>query len=146
MKTACLISTGTELLLGTTNDSNSVFLATRLLERGIKVIGKTVVGDSRETIKMAFASSLGLADMVISSGGLGPTRDDLTKEVACQVMGCEMAINQAEVKRLEEFFARRQRPMPESNLKQALFPPEAEIIFNPLGTAPGMYLKRIIKF
>jgi nicotinamide-nucleotide amidase len=142
MKTACLISTGTELLLGTTNDSNSVFLATSLLERGIKVIGKTVVGDSRETIKMAFASALGLADMVISSGGLGPTRDDLTKEVACQVMGCEMAINQAEVKRLEDYFARRQRPMPESNLKQALFPAEAEIIFNPLGTAPGMYLKK----
>ncbi len=143
MKTAYLISTGTELLLGSTNDSNSIFLAEKMMERGIKVIGKTTVGDSRDSLRMAFAGALGIADIVISSGGLGPTKDDLTKEMACLAMGCEVLTNnQEEVKRLKEFFARRHKPMPESNLKQALFPPEAEIVVNQLGTAPGMYLKK----
>ncbi|MDD3879523.1 MAG: competence/damage-inducible protein A [Syntrophomonas sp.] len=142
MKTACLISTGTELLLGTTNDSNSTYIAERLFNRGIRVVGKVVVGDNHNTIKKAFENALDLADIVVSSGGLGPTRDDLTKEVACEVMGCDMLINMVEVQRLKDYFARRQRSMPESNLKQALFPPEAEIIYNSLGTAPGMYLKK----
>lgn len=137
-----IISTGTELLLGTTIDSNSVYLAQQLGEIGIKVVGKATVGDSREQIEKAFTLGLETADIIISTGGLGPTFDDLTKTVACQLMGCSLVIRPEEEKRLREYFAQRQRPMPEINLKQAMFPEEAEVLINPQGTAPGMYLRK----
>jgi len=142
MKKAYIISTGTELLLGSTIDTNSVFIAERLFENGIRVIGKSVVGDNEETIRQAFKLGLESADVVISSGGLGPTLDDLTKTIACKVMDCSMELVEEELQRLEDFFARRKRKMPEINRKQAMFPPEAEILKNPLGTAPGMYLNK----
>jgi len=77
-----IISTGTELLLGTTIDSNSVYLAQQLGDMGIRVVGKATVGDNREQIEKAFRNGLETADIVISTGGLGPTFDDLTKTVA----------------------------------------------------------------
>lgn len=142
MKKAYLISTGTELLLGDTVDSNSVFISQQLNAIGIRVIGKSTVGDNEVTIRNALKAGLELADMVISSGGLGPTFDDLTKEIACEVMGTKMELREAEADILKDFFARRHRPMPEINLKQAMFPPEAIVLKNPLGTAPGMYLDK----
>lgn len=142
MKKAYLISTGTELLLGNTVDSNSMFLAQKLAETGIKVIGKSIVGDNRETISVAFKTGLELADLVVATGGLGPTRDDLTKEVACEAMGCELQMVEEELHGIEEFFARRHRKMADCNRKQAMFPQEARVLKNRLGTAPGMYLAR----
>jgi nicotinamide-nucleotide amidase len=142
LKKAYLISTGTELLLGTTADTNSVFISQQLDSIGIRVIGKSTVGDNEATIRNAFLNGLELADIVISSGGMGPTFDDMTKTVACDVMGVEMQLRDTEVDTLKEFFNRRQRPMPEINLKQAMFPPEAIVLKNPLGTAPGMYLRK----
>jgi len=136
-----IISTGTELLLGTTLDSNSVYLARQLEDIGIKVVGKATVGDRRAQIEKAFHSGLESADIVISTGGLGPTFDDLTKTVACELMGCIPVLRPEEEKRLRDYFAQRKRPMPEINLKQAMFPPEAEVLPNPQGTAPGMYLR-----
>ena len=140
MKKAYLISTGTELLLGSTLDTNSIFLSRRLAEIGIKVIGKSVVGDNQEAIEAAIKLGLSAADIVITTGGLGPTRDDLTKEIACKVAGGELKLITAEEERLREYFERRHRPMPEINLKQAMFPEQAVIIANTNGTAPGMYL------
>lgn len=140
MKKAYIISTGTELLLGNTPDTNSDFIALKLRNLGIKVVGKSTVGDNEDSIKYAFERGFQLADIIISTGGLGPTKDDLTKEVACSVLGCKMELIPEEVECIKEFFARRQRPMPQSNLKQAMFPPESIILKNPLGTAPGMYL------
>lgn len=140
MQKVFLISTGTELLLGTTFDSNSVFLAQQLGEMGMRVNGKATVGDGKVQIEKAFTHALELADIVISSGGLGPTFDDLTKTVACKLMGCKLEIRPEEESRLREYFARRQREMPEINLKQAMFPPEAEVLINRQGSAPGMYL------
>lgn len=137
---AYLVSTGTELLLGSTLDTNSIFLSKMLAEIGIKVIGKSIVGDCPNTIEMAIRVGLKSADIVITTGGLGPTLDDLTKEIACQVAGVKPQLIPEEERRLRDFFARRHRPMPEINLKQAMFPLEASIIPNPLGTAPGMYL------
>ncbi|MEN6326890.1 MAG: competence/damage-inducible protein A [Syntrophomonas sp.] len=142
MYKAYIISTGTELMLGSTIDSNSVFLSEKLSAAGIKVIGKSTVGDSEEYKRTAFENGVKMADIIISSGGMGPTSDDLTKEVACAVMGSEMVVFDAEVKRLEDFFRRRNRSMPECNLKQAMFPREAQILKNSRGTAPGMYLKK----
>ncbi len=142
MKTAFIVSTGTELLLGTTIDTNSIFLSKRLTELGIKVQGKIVVGDDSRDIKCAFETGLASADMVISSGGLGPTNDDLTKDMACEVMNCQAVLAAEELERIKDYFSKRGRPMPESNVKQAMFPPEAVILRNERGTAPGMYLKK----
>ncbi|HEX3010625.1 MAG TPA: competence/damage-inducible protein A [Syntrophomonadaceae bacterium] len=142
MKKAYLISTGTELLLGETIDSNSVFISQQLNSIGIRVIGKSTIGDNEATIRNAFETGLKLADIVIASGGLGPTFDDLTKEIACEVMGSPMELIPEEAERLKEFFTQRRRPMPEINLKQAMFPPESIILKNAYGTAPGMYLKK----
>lgn len=139
---ACIISTGTELLLGSTVDSNCIFLSQKLSDLGIRVITRFTVGDNREQIKNAFINAFKLADLVICSGGLGPTLDDLTKEIACEVAGCQMELVEEEVGKLQEYFARRKRKMPEANLKQALFPKEAIILNNSKGTAPGMYLKK----
>lgn len=139
---ACIVSTGTELLLGSTVDSNCMFLSQELNHLGVRVIARFTVGDNREQIKNAFINGFKLADLVICSGGLGPTFDDLTKEIACEVAGCQMELVEEEVKHLQEYFARRKRKMPEANLKQALFPREAIILKNAKGTAPGMYLKK----
>jgi nicotinamide-nucleotide amidase len=136
-----LISTGTELLLGSTIDSNSVYLSQQLIDLGLWVTGKATVGDSPEQIQQAFRYGLERADIVISTGGLGPTFDDLTKTVASEIMGCSLELRPEEEKRLRDYFARRQRAMPEINLKQAMFPKEAEVLFNSQGSAPGMYLR-----
>ena len=142
MYRAYLISTGSELLQGTTLDSNAAFLASRLQAMGIKVIGKCTVGDDRESLSRAFKLAVTSADIVISSGGLGPTFDDLTKIAACEVMGCELEIRPDEEERLRAWFAKRARPMPDINLRQAMFPAEAAALINKAGTAPGMYLRK----
>lgn len=142
MKKAYIISTGTELLLGSTIDTNSIFISQKLALIGIKVIGKSVVGDSKEHLQNAFELGLGSADIVIASGGLGPTQDDLTKEVACEVMGVTLDLNEGVSNQIREYFSKRNKQMPNSNLKQAMFPNGAIVLDNPLGTAPGMYLKK----
>ncbi|KUG03805.1 c-terminal domain of cina type s [hydrocarbon metagenome] len=145
MVTAYIVSTGTELLMGSTSDTNSIFLSRQLIELGIKVQGKIVVGDDAGDIKRAFEYGLSAADMVISSGGLGPTNDDLTKEMACEVMDCQAVLIDEELERVKNYFIKRGRPMPESNIKQAMFPPGAVILRNKRGTAPGMYLRQKAK-
>jgi nicotinamide-nucleotide amidase len=146
LKQAYIISTGSELLLGSTVDSNAVFLAQRLLAMGIKVVGRSTVGDDHQQIKRAFGLGLECADLVISTGGLGPTFDDLTKQVACELMGCSLEVRPEEEERVRRYFAARGRPMPAINLRQALFPPEAVVLGNRAGTAPGMYLYKDDKY
>lgn len=141
MQRAFIISTGTELMLGSTVDTNSVFLSQHLTALGFKVIGKSIVGDSEEYIEQAFRQGLQAADLVVSSGGLGPTRDDLTKETACRALKVEPVLVEEEAQRLRDYFKRRQREMPQANLKQAMFPAQATVLRNRMGTAPGMYLK-----
>lgn len=142
MKNAYIISTGSELLLGTTPDTNSMFVAARLMEMGIKVIGKITVGDNKEQLSRAFQTGIESADMVISTGGLGPTFDDLTKIVASEIMGCTLILRPEEEERLRNWFAKRERAMPDINLRQAMFPAEAVVLANSKGTAPGMYLQK----
>jgi nicotinamide-nucleotide amidase len=123
-------------------DSNSVFLSQNLLELGIKVIGKITVGDDRGQLTRAFTTAIESADIIIGTGGLGPTFDDLTKIVVCEIMDCKLESRDEEVKILQDYFKNRNRDMPEINLRQALFPPEAIVLKNNLGTAPGMYLQK----
>jgi len=145
LKNAYIISTGSELLLGTTPDTNSVFIAARLMELGIKVIGKITVGDNNEQLRRAFQVGVESADIVISTGGLGPTFDDLTKIVASEIMGCSLVLRVEEEERLRTWFAKRGLPMPDINLRQAMFPAEAIVLANSKGTAPGMYLQKNAK-
>jgi nicotinamide-nucleotide amidase len=142
MPHAYIISTGSELLQGTTLDSNSTFFVSRLRKLGIKVVGIITVGDDQESLSQAFKLAVAAADIVISSGGLGPTFDDLTKIIACEVMDCELKNRPEEEERLRAYFANRVRSMPEINLRQAMFPTEAIALRNRVGTAPGMYLQK----
>lgn len=142
MQRAYLISTGHELLSGATVDSNASFLTARLLDMGLQVTGRSTVGDDRDALERAFAAGMATADIIISTGGLGPTFDDLTKMVACDIMDCQLELRPEEEQRLRRYFDVRHRPMPEINLRQAMFPPEAAVLYNAIGTAPGIYLRK----
>lgn len=145
MKSAFIISTGTEMILGTTPDSNSMFLVSQLSSLGIKVVGRITVGDDPVHLRQAFRTGIESADIVIGTGGLGPTFDDLTKVIACEIMHCSLVIRPEEEARLRSYFVKRRRTMPDINLIQAMFPPEAVVLANHKGTAPGMYLQKNVK-
>ncbi len=138
--TAAIISTGDELVQGRTVDTNAAHLADRLWAIGIEVGSVISVGDYPERIAWAWEQSLAQAEIVISTGGLGPTADDLTNETIARVAGVALAFNAPEAQRIREYFTRAGRTMPENNLKQALLPEGAELIRNRLGTAPGYRL------
>jgi nicotinamide-nucleotide amidase len=134
-----LLNTGTELLLGNTLNTHGAWCGRELFKLGLRVARQTTVPDG-PAIRDALAEILPRADAVIVTGGLGPTSDDLTREITAEVLGLELRTDAAALRSLEEFFAIRNRPMAEANLKQALIPVGAEVLPNPNGTAPGCYL------
>jgi len=142
MPTAFIISTGSELLTGQIADSNSAYLTARLMDMGFSIQGKVTVGDDVWQLQQVFDLAVASADLIISTGGLGPTFDDLTKSTACRVVNCDLELRQDELNRLEKWFAQRNRPMPEINRQQAMFPRESTVLRNEMGTAPGMYLNK----
>ncbi|MCR4399824.1 MAG: competence/damage-inducible protein A [Syntrophomonadaceae bacterium] len=142
MLQAYIIATGDELVRGTTADTNSAFLSARLAELGIPTRGRIAVGDDAAAITHAVAMAAELADLIICTGGLGPTRDDVTRAAVCEAMGCELEVRPEEAQRIRDWFASRGRPMPESNLRQAMFPRDAVLLVNPRGTASGMLFRR----
>ena len=137
-----IVSIGTELLMGELVDTNSAFLASELAKLGIEVRWVTKVGDDPqrlfEVIDRAFARS----DVTLTSGGLGPTSDDLTRETIARVFGEEMSVQDDLLAHLKSLFANRGFPMPETNIKQATLIPSAQAIPNPMGTAPGWWAER----
>lgn len=137
---AAIISTGDELVTGRTVDTNATFIADRLGAIGIEVCSVITVGDYPDRIVWAWQHSLAHADVVISTGGLGPTADDLTSESVARVAGTQLRLDQTEAERIRQHFQKVGRPMPENNLKQALFPIGAEVVPNKLGTASGYRL------
>lgn len=132
-----LISTGTELLLGQTPNTNADYLSQKLSALGINVYYHTTVGDNAATLAEVIESALKRVDLVITTGGLGPTVDDLTKQTVCKVLGVEQELHPDSLKRIEELFATMGLDMPESNVKQAYFPHGSKVVSNHLGTAPG---------
>ena len=132
-----IICTGDEVLTGKIVNSNFSYMAQKLEDVGLAVIWGTTVGDDRETLLRAFQQASERADAVIVNGGLGPTVDDLSQEVAAQAAGVELALNDEWLTKMEDFFRRRSRVMPPNNRKQAMLPTTAEIIDNPIGTACG---------
>ena len=132
-----ILSTGDELTTGKIADTNAQWLADRCLTLGLDVVAVLVVGDFPERIAWAWERAFELGDLVLSTGGLGPTSDDLTTEIVAKVLGVPLRFDEASAARMRALFERMGRTMPENNLRQAQFPEPAVILENPLGTAPG---------
>lgn len=132
-----ILCTGDEILTGKTVNTNYSHIARRLVDVGLDVQWGTTVGDDRDSLLTAFRQAGERADAVIVNGGLGPTVDDLSQEVAAQAAGVDLVLSDYWMKRMEESYARRGRIMPANNRKQAMLPADAEFIDNPIGTACG---------
>jgi nicotinamide-nucleotide amidase len=132
-----LICTGDEVLTGKIVNSNFSTISQRLEDVGLSVIWGTTVGDDRARLLEAFQLAASRADAVIVNGGLGPTIDDLSQEVAAQAVGVELVLHEEWFERMESFFTRRGRVMPPNNRKQAMLPEGSEMLDNPVGTACG---------
>lgn len=136
-----ILAVGTEILLGDIVNTNAQYLAKRLADLGIAVYHQSVVGDNPERLLEAYRLAFSRADLVITTGGLGPTKDDLTKEVAFEYFGKQSVIHEASMKIIEGYFKDMNRPMVKSNKKQAFFPVDAVILPNNNGTAPGCIIE-----
>jgi nicotinamide-nucleotide amidase len=136
-----ILSVGTEILLGDIVNTNAQYLAKRLADLGISVYHQSVVGDNPERLFEAYRLAFSRADLVITTGGLGPTKDDLTKEVAFEYFGKKSVVHEASLKVLQGHFKDMNRPMTKNNLKQAYFPGDVIIIPNNNGTAPGCIIE-----
>ncbi|NMB40589.1 MAG: competence/damage-inducible protein A [Firmicutes bacterium] len=136
-----IISVGTELLMGQIINTNAQDIAQELFSLGIGVYYQTVVGDNAPRLSDVFTQALKRADLVILTGGLGPTDDDLTRETVAAVLGLPLKENSYWVQKLREIFARFKRPMAQMNLRQAMVPQGGKILPNERGTAPGIYLE-----
>src|SRR5579859_5863293 len=134
-----ILSIGSELTSGQNLDTNSQWLSQRLAEIGIAVGWHTTVADDLDANVEAFRVAAGRARLVLVSGGLGPTQDDLTREALARAAGVELVLDPESFERIQEMFRRRGRQMPERNRVQALFPQGAEPIPNDHGTAPGVH-------
>ena len=135
-----IICTGDEVLTGKIINTNFSYMAQKLEDFGLSVTSGTIVGDDREELLAAFRLSGERADAVIVNGGLGPTIDDLSQEIAARAAGVELVLNEDWLQRMEDFFRRRNRVMSENNKKQAMLPTTAEVLDNPIGTACGFAL------
>ena len=141
VRTAEVIAVGSEMLGTTRIDTNSLYVAERLSALGVELRAKAVVGDDRADLASIFRQSLDRADLVVLTGGLGPTDDDLTREVVADVLGLAMHQDDGIVEAIEQRFARRGLRMPATNLRQAQVPEGARVLPNPRGTAPGLFLE-----
>ena len=139
MKTS-IIAVGTELLFGQTVNTNAAFLSDKLNHMGFDVMYHFVVGDNPARLKDKLAEAFSDTDLVILTGGLGPTQDDLTKEMVAEYMGRDMYLDEAVMQQLSEFFEKRGRKMAENNVKQAYLPEGCTPFYNASGTAPGFAL------
>ncbi|MEZ6114293.1 MAG: CinA family nicotinamide mononucleotide deamidase-related protein [Pirellulaceae bacterium] len=133
-----VIAIGDELTSGQRLDTNSQWLSERLGELGIRVLYHTTVGDELEANVRVFRQAFDRADLIVCTGGLGPTADDLTREAIAAALGRALVQNDDALKHIQAIFARRSRAMPERNLVQALFPENSRMVPNPHGTAPGI--------
>ena len=135
-----IICTGDEVLTGKITNTNFSYMSQKLEDFGLSVRWETTVGDDRTDLLAAFQQASRRADAVIVNGGLGPTVDDLSQEIAAQAAGVELVLNEEWMVTMEAFFTRRSRVMPPNNRKQAMLPGTAEVLDNPIGTACGFAL------
>ncbi len=140
MDKAVILSTGDELITGRVVDTNSSTIADKLYSLGLEVVAILKVGDTKERLLWALRHGVELGELIIGTGGLGPTADDLTTEVVAEFLGRKLEMDENVAEALKRRFESRGHPWTLNNLKQALFPEGADIIPNPLGTAPGFRL------
>ncbi len=136
-----IIAVGTEILLGDIINSNAQYLAQELAALGIDMYYQQVVGDNESRILHAFEEAYSRSDIIITTGGLGPTADDLTKEVAAKYFNKELLQHEESIEKIKNYFKSRERKMTENNLKQGLIPEGAIVINNNNGTAPGVIIE-----
>ncbi len=137
-----IIAVGTELLMGQITNTNAQYLSRRLADLGIRVLYHSVVGDNPQRLSDSLALALSRTDVVIMTGGLGPTRDDLTKETVAAAFGLPLILNEEVHGQIAAFFRKINRDMVESNAKQAYLPAGSTIIPNRNGTAPGCIIRK----
>lgn len=137
-----IIAVGSELLLGQITNTNAAFISARLAEVGIDVYYQTVVGDNPKRLEEAITIAQNRVDLIIFSGGLGPTKDDLTKETIAKILGAELEIDQSALSSIEAYFKRTGRTMTENNKKQALVLSGSTVLTNNHGMAPGMAIEK----
>ena len=137
-----IVATGTELLLGETLNTSAHYLTGKLSSLGIEVDYHTTVGDNPERLEQVLRQAIGRTDLLVTTGGLGPTADDLTRELVAKVLELEMELDASSLEQLKQFFARRKAPMPMNNEKQVYFPKGSKILPNPIGTAPGAMIEK----
>ena len=133
-----VIAIGDEITSGQTLDTNSQWLSLRLQELGVRVLYHTTVGDEMEPNVLVFRQAIDRADVVVATGGLGPTADDLTREALARATGRQLVLDPEALEQIRGLFARRKREMPKRNEVQALFPEGSRMVPNPNGTAPGI--------
>lgn len=137
-----IVSIGTEILLGQITDLNAPYIASLLPSLGIDLYRIHQLGDNKARLADTFRQAWSRADIILTTGGLGPTQDDVTREAISNLLGEEMKVDPELEKQLREFFKDRNYPMPLSNLKQATLIPSAQPIYNPRGTAPGWWVEK----
>ena len=135
-----ILSTGDEIMSGSLVDTNAAWITRQLLQSGLEVGRISCAGDDLRELQSLIQEIAQRADIAVVTGGLGPTPDDITAEAAAKACGVELEQNRQALQSIEDYFARLQRPMPESNLKQALIPAGSVCLPNPAGTAPGFRL------
>lgn len=135
-----VIAIGDELVSGQRLDTNSQWISRQLGELGVASVRHTTVGDDLASNQEAFASAAQRAEIVVATGGLGPTQDDLTRQAVAAAFDAPLELDEPSLRTIEQLFARRQRPMPEANRMQAMFPRGSQVIPNPHGSAPGIDL------
>ena len=140
MKSA-ILSVGTEILFGQITNTNSVYLSQELNLLGIDVMYHYTVGDNPKRLAKTIRSAFEDCDLVITTGGLGPTQDDMTKEIACEILDDELVYDEAAFENIKAVFTKLKRVMTDNNKKQAYFPKRAKIFYNEIGTAPGFALE-----
>lgn len=141
LQTAEVIAVGSELLGWTRLDTNSLYISEKLAALGIQLTAKAVVGDDRPRLRELFLSALDRADVVLLSGGLGPTDDDVTREVVAEALGLRLVEDASITERIRHRFERRGMRMPDVNRRQSMVPDGARVLANAHGTAPGLLLE-----
>lgn len=136
-----IIAVGSEMLTPDRTDTNSLFLTEELNKLGIEVVRKSIVGDNRDTLSAAFQEALERVELVIASGGLGPTEDDLTRETVADLLGRKLQLNELLLHYIEGRFRALGREMPAVNVRQAMVPEGAQVLENPRGSAPGLWIE-----
>ncbi len=142
MKTCEIISVGTELLLGDILNTDAQFLSQELAKLGLSVLHQSTVGDNHDRLFELLEQAAKRSDIIILSGGLGPTPDDITKEVACEFFEKELVLHEESLKRMSAYFTAKGLVMPESNKKQAMLPDDCVVFENNNGTAPGLGMEK----